>query len=178
MPTSSVAQILLRTFALNWFLYGLVQLGSMVITFSQGYFTWFSLAPSLVYFVSGIITWVISPKLSRLLAHRNDGEFNFTGVTAHQLYTAVFLGIGLYFTLTSFATSFSWIHFFAVNKSPDYGFHKESQPSYYEMTETIMTLAAGVLLIFTCNIWARKLSGKQPSEQNAAGQPATRCELE
>jgi hypothetical protein len=143
----------------------------MAFTFQREYFSIFNFAPSIVYFVAGILVWFVAPKLSRFLAHRNDGEFNFKGVTEQQLYSAVFLGLGLYFTLTSFAAAFSWVHFFAVNKSPDYGFHQESQPSYYDMSETIMTLAAGILLIFTCKTWARKLARKQPSEQDDAGKP-------
>lgn len=176
MPSSSVAQILLRIFALNWFLTGLIQIASMAFTFRQEYFSIFNFAPSAVYFVAGILVWAIAPKLSRFLAHRNDGDFNLKGVTEQQLYAAVFLGLGLYFTLTSFAAAFSWVHFFAVNKSPEYGFHQESQPSYYDMSETVMTLAAGILLIFTCNTWARKLAQKHQSEQGGGGQAATRSE--
>lgn len=176
MPSSSVAQILLRIFALNWFLTGLIQIASMAFTFQQQNLGIFNFAPSVVYFVAGILAWVIAPKLSRFLAHRNDGEFNLKGVTEQQLYAAVFLGLGLYFTLTSFAGAFSWTHFFAVNKLPDYGFHQESQPSYYDLSETVMTLGAGIVLIFTCNTWAGKLARKQQSEQGGGRQAATRPE--
>lgn len=165
MPSSSIAQILLRIFALNWFVTGLIQIASMAFTFREEYFTIFSIAPGVVYFVAGVLGWIISPKLSRLLAGQNDGEFDLRGISEQQLYSAVFLGLGLYFTLSSFAAAFSWIHFFAVNKSPEYGFHQENQPSYYDMSETVMTLAAGVLLIMTCGTWARKLARKHQSEQ-------------
>ena len=169
MPSSSIAQILLRIFALNWFLMGLIQIASMAFTFGQEYFTIFSLAPGVVYFVGGILVWVISPKLSRVLAHRNDGKFDLSGIKEQQLYAAVFLGLGLYFTLSSFAAVFSWMHFFAVNKSPDYGFHQESQPSYYDLSESLMTLVAGVILIFTCKTWAAKLTQIRQNEQTVAG---------
>lgn len=173
MPSSSIAQILLRLFALNWFLIGLIQIAGMAFTFQKEYFTFFSLAPTVVYFVAGILVWIFSPKLSRALASRNDGDFDLRGITEQQLYAAVFLGLGLYFTLSSFAAAFSWIHFFTVNKSPDYGFLRTNQPSYYQMTETVMTLVAGILLIVTCKTWAWKLARKQPSEQGANEQPAT-----
>jgi hypothetical protein len=176
MPISSVAQILLRIFALNWFLTGLVQIAGMAFTFRHEYFTWFSLAPSAVYFVAGIIVWMAAPKLSRFLAHRNDGEFDLGGIKEVHLYSAVFLALGLYFALSSLAVAFSWMHFFTVNSSPDYGFHKENQPSYYDMSEKFMTLAAGVFLTITCNTWARKLTQTQPKEQGGGGQPATRPE--
>ena len=176
MPSSSVAQILLRIFALNWFLISLVQIASMAFTFRQEYFTWISLVPSMLYFVAGTIVWAIAPKLSRFLADRNDGKFDLGGIKEEHLYSAVFLALGLYFTLSSFAVAFSWIHFFTVNSSPDYGFHKENKPSYYDMSERCMTLAAGVFLTMTCNKWARKLTRKQPSEQGGFGQPPIRPE--
>ncbi|HBJ83733.1 MAG TPA: hypothetical protein DDZ88_07680 [Verrucomicrobiales bacterium] len=71
----------------------------------------------------------------------------------------MFVGLGMYFTLYSFANVFSWIHFFSINQSPDYGFHRENSPSYYSLTENGMTLAAGIALIFTARRWAEKLCG-------------------
>jgi hypothetical protein len=178
MPSSSVAQILLRIFALHWFLSGFIEMAGMAFTFRRGEFSLIHLAPSILNFVAGILVWVMAPKLSRFLAHRNDGDFNLKGVTEQQLYTAVFLGLGLYFTLSTFAAAFSWVHFFTVNKSPDYGFHQENQPSYYDMTEKFMTLAAGIFLVFTCNTWASKLVRKHQSEPNGGGQPTTHTESE
>lgn len=161
MPSSSIAQILLRIFALNWFLTGFIQVAAFASSFQQNYQLDSFLIQGIVYLAGGILAWLIAPRLSRLLTRRNDGHFNLEGVTEQPLYTAVFLGIGLYFTLLSFGSAFSWIHFFAISKSPDYGFHRESQPSYYDMSETLMTLAAGVFLLFTSKTWARKLTCNQ-----------------
>ena len=168
MPSSSIAQILLRLFALHWFLSGLIQVASMAFTYRPEAFMVFNLMPGVIYLVAGIGCWAIAPRLSRWLAHRNDGDFHLTGVTEGQLYAAVFLGLGLYFTLSSFASAFNWIHFFAVHPSPDHGFHREGQPSYYDMTEKIMTLAAGLYLTLTCHTWGRKLARKPPGEPGAA----------
>ena len=168
MPISSIAQILLRLFALNWFFTGLVQLTSTAVAFEREFLSISSVVPGVVSFLSGIVVWVTSPKLSRALARRNDGEFDFRGVTERQLYATVFLGLGLYFALSSFAAAFTWIHFFAVSKSPDYGFHLENQPSYYDLSETMMTLLVGILLVVKCDTCALKLA--RPSvESGAAG---------
>lgn len=163
MPSSSIAQILLRLFALNWLLTGLVQVASVAFTFGQSHFSLFYLAPGVVYFVAGLGVWMISPKLTRFLVRPNDGEFNLNGVTEQQLYAAVFLGLGLYFTLTSFGGAFGWMHFLVVNESLSDGFDKTKRPSYYDMSETMMTLAAGLFLAFSCKTWARKLARKLPS---------------
>jgi len=160
MPSSSIAQILLRLFALQWFLTGLIQAVSVIFTMRAEYFRSSHLTQGLVPFLAGIILWFIAPKLSRLLARGNDGEVNLKGVTDEQLYTGVFLGLGLYFTLSRFGAAFSWLHFFATNQSAELGFSINERPSYYDLTETVMALAAGIFLIVTCKTWARKLAGR------------------
>ena len=173
MPASSIAQILLRLFALNWFLTGIIQIASVAFLSGRGSFYFYSLLPSLIYIIAGVTFWIVAPGLARLLAKRNDGEFTLAGVTERQLFSTAFLALGLYFALNSFAKVFSWIHFFTINKSPDYGFHHEQAPSYYELTEGLLTLAAGIALILTAQTWARKLTRKPNSEQSGADQPAT-----
>jgi hypothetical protein len=161
MPTSRVAQIFLRIFALKWFVTGLLQVISVVLMNRDGYFAAYTMTPSVVYCVAGIVVWFCAPKFSRLVARENDGEFDLQGVSVQRLYSTVFLALGLYFALSSFAEVFSWLHFFAINKSSDYGFHQENQPSYYDLSEAAMTFAAGLFLVATCNTWARKLPRKQ-----------------
>jgi uncharacterized membrane protein YuzA (DUF378 family) len=178
MPASSIAQILLRLFALNWFLMGIIQIASVVFMSGEGSYFFWSIAPSFVYVVAGVIFWFVAPPLSRLLAKRNDGEFTLAGVTERHLYSTAFLALGLYFALDSFANVFNWIHFFAINKSPDYGFHHEEAPSYYELTEGALTLVAGVALMLSARTWAAKLTRNTNSEQDGADQPATAPELE
>ena len=183
MPASSIAQILLRLFALNWFLMGIIQVASVIFMageglMGEGSYFFYSVAPSLIYLVAGVIFWFVAPALSRLLAKRNDGEFSLKGVTERHLYSTAFLALGLYFALDSFANVFNWIHFFSINKSPDYGFHHEEAPSYYELTEGALTLVAGIALMLTARTWATKLTRKSNSEQGVGGQPATRGESE
>jgi len=107
-----------------------------------------------------MIAWLLAPRIARRLARNNDGSISLQGVTQFQLYSTVFVGLGMYFTLNSFANVFSWIHFFSINQSPDYGFHRENSPSYYTLTENGMTLAAGIALTLTARRWAEKLCGK------------------
>lgn len=158
MPSSSIAQIFLRLFALNWVLSGLIQIVSFSFTIQGGNFSPFPFVPALVYLVAGASLWAVSPRLSRKLAHQNDGECTLAGLTEQQLYAAVILGLGLYFALSSFAGAFSWIHFLTINKSPGLDFIQDTQPSYYDLSETFMTLGAGIFLTVTCKTWAKKLA--------------------
>ncbi len=165
MPGSSIAQILLRLFALNWFVMGLTQVVSVILTIRAEYFKTSYLTQGVLSLVAGIVLWFIAPRLSRFLARGDDGEVNLKGLSDQQLYTSVFLGLGLYFTLSHFGEAFSWIHFFAVNESAEPGFRINERPSYYDLSETVMTLAAGIFLICTCKTWARKLAGQAGAKE-------------
>ncbi len=158
MPISSIAQVLLRLFALSWALTGLVHLAQAAM---QTYIHQFSgpmLAAPLVLLLLSYLAWHFAPSISRALARGNDDAVSLQGVTLSQLYATVFVGLGMYFALDSFANVFNWVHFFTINSSPDYGFHRENSPSYYDLTENLLTLVAGIALIFTARIWAEKLT--------------------
>ncbi len=165
MPASSIAQILLRLFALKWLLTGGINFASSIFTGNQHGYYFLSLLPPIIYILAGLLFWFLSPKISLLLAKQNNGEVTLQGVTQEQLFASVLLGLGVFFALNSFANVFSWIHFFAINKSPNYGFHQENQPSYYELSEAAMTLVAGIALIFTSRKWAEKLCRKNTDDQ-------------
>ena len=169
MPISSITHIILRIFALNWFLTGIIQGGTMVYIYKDTTFTWFSVLPPLVYFIAGLILWIGSPWFSRLLSRENDRELSLAGVSERSLFATAFLTLGLYFALRSFADVVGWVHFFAINKSPEYGFHHEEAPSYYDLTEPTLTLFAGIGLIFTCRIWAAKLTPRRNNKKSEQG---------
>ncbi len=168
MPLSSIAQIFLRLYALNLFVTGLIQLVA-VFAFRPPNFLLIQLVPGSVSLIGGAILWIVSPTLARALARGNDGGATLSGITETQLYTAVFLALGLYFTLHSFANAFSWLHFLAINPSPDLTFLPDQRPSFYDMTETLLRLAAGLVLVFSCQTWARKLvrRGGNGAEENS-----------
>lgn len=158
MPISRIAQVLLRLFALNWALTGLVQLAQAAMQFYNSQFNSPMLAVPLILLLLSFLAWQFAPSISRALARGNDDAVSLQGITLSQLYATVFVGLGMYFALGSFADVFNWVHFFAINSSPDYGFHRENSPSYYDLTENLLTLVAGIALIFTARIWAEKLT--------------------
>ena len=169
MPVSSITQIILRIFALNWFLTGIIQGGTIIYIYRDTTLSWLSILPSLVYFIAGLLLWIGSPWLSRLFAKGNDREVNLSGVSERSLFATAFLALGLYFSLRSFADVIGWVHFFAINRSPEYGFHHEEAPSYYDLTEPTLTLFAGIGLILTCRIWAAKLSPRRDNTKSEQG---------
>jgi len=164
MPASSIAQILLRLFALNWFLTGVTRLLGL-FSMPSGLFDVELLITPLGYCSAGMVVWTVAPRFSRLLAAGHDGQFNLAGVTERQFYTAAFLVVGLFFTLDSFARVFNWVHLFLVSKAPDPMLYQDEQPSYYHLTEDLMTFIAGVVVMLTSRLWAAKLTPSRQSEQ-------------
>jgi hypothetical protein len=163
MPVSSIAQILIRLFALNMLLLSLVHIASLFSMPGPFSFYFYTIGPSLVHFAAFVAFWFGAPKLSRLLTRGNDGHMNLEGVTERQLYSTGFLILGLYFAMDSFASVFSWIHYFSVHESSEFGFHQKEAPSYYSLTEEVMTLIAGVGLILSAQTWATKLTQNSAS---------------
>ncbi|MDF1860150.1 MAG: hypothetical protein P1U87_08045 [Verrucomicrobiales bacterium] len=158
MPVSALTQILLRLVALKWIVEGLAHLVSALATSriqEEVYFLNF--AATLACFVVGAMLWLVAPRLSHWMAGKENREINLKGVTLQQLFATVLLGLGGWFALQSFGEAFNWIHFFAIARSSEYRFHPNDQPSYYDLTETAITFVAGVALIGTARIWARKL---------------------
>ncbi len=114
--------------------------------------------PNLFVVLCGVVLWQLAPLISRLLTKGDDPEINLTGVTGEHLYTATLLGLGVYFILSSLASTFSWTHYLIVYNRDAGGFQMDQAPSYYDLTDYLLTLLAGLALTLTCRIWARRLA--------------------
>ncbi|HRQ88600.1 MAG TPA: hypothetical protein PLA50_07370, partial [Bacteroidia bacterium] len=113
--------------------------------------------------VVGIVLWFLARSLSRLLAGREEESVRLEGVTEEQLHSTAFLGVGLLFALSSFASVFNWIHHFAVIGSfPS----SVTEGDFYRFTEDVLTFVVGLFLVFTCRTWAAKLARRRrPQEE-------------
>lgn len=159
MPISSIAVILFRLYALNLTVQGLVQTVSNCTHLGSYGTEWaFAFLPGVASLILGAALWFLAPPFSRFLAARHDEKFHLDGITETQLYSAVFLGVGLWFALTSFASVFNWLHYFVVSRSQSSLDNQAEQTNLYDFWHQFLTLAVGLLLIFTCRIWASKLT--------------------
>jgi len=158
MPASSLAQILLRLYSLNLTIYGTIQLFILLFNwFGFGLLSIYEIGVPIIYLVVGLVLWFFSPYLCKLAAGKNDDAIKLDGVSEFQLYSTAFLCLGLYFALGRMGEVLSWIHFFAAYNSPDYGFHREGDPSYYDLAEPAITVVIGIVLVVTARRWAAKL---------------------
>lgn len=168
MPVSSIAQIFIRLYSLKILVGALASFGGMLMIARSpvydGWSTFLGFLPNLIVITSGVVLWVIAPWLSRVLTKKGNGELMLGGVMREDLLTAVLLGLGVYFIMDSYSNVLGWAHYFAVNRSEG-GFHMDDEPSYYDLTERLLTLGGGIALVTTCRTWARRLSLKSTSEQ-------------
>lgn len=162
MPASTIASILLRLFALNYLLSGVLELTKALYLTEGPVAGVFQIAIlSVIQIILGVVCWWVAPKFSRVLAGQNDEHVRLTGVTEEQLYATMFLGLGLWFALSSFAVVFNWIHYFAVNRSASQETSSREEANLYGFMESLLTFAAGLTLVFTCKTWAAKVSRRR-----------------
>jgi hypothetical protein len=172
MPLSSIAQIFIRLYALKLLVGALASFGGMLTMVDSSSYSGWSLflgfLPNLIVIASGGVLWMISPWLSRLLTKGDNKELTLGGLTSKDLFTAVLLGLGVYFIMDSFSNVLGWFHYFAMNRSEG-GFHKHNGPSYYDLSERLLTLSAGIVLTLTCRTSANRLTIEPKSEQDGGG---------
>ena len=158
MPLSSITQVLLRLSALNWLISGLVQLVTTITAFQNGALAPLRFLTPAVLLSAGAACWIFAPLLSMLLTGRLDRAVSLQGVTLESLYSTAFVSLGLWFALANLGNAFNWIHYYISYASTDEGLRASRWNSFYDMTRTIMTFLAGVVLVATGHIWARKLA--------------------
>jgi hypothetical protein len=172
MPVSSIAQIFIRLYALKILVGALASFGGMIMIarspIYDGWSTFLGFLPNLIVITSAVVLWLIAPWLSRLLTKKGNGDLTMNGLTREDLFTAVLLALGVYFIMDSFSNVVGWIHYFAINRSAG-GFHMDEEPSYYDLTERVLTLVAGIALAMTCRTWGCRLAPKSTGEQDVHG---------
>jgi hypothetical protein len=143
-----------------------------VAQFAFGLFTfapdsgWASLlAAPIAIFLSGIACWLLAPWLARLVTSGINHSIPVNRLSLYSLYCTAFVSLGVWFALGNFAQMFNWLHYFITSYRPS------SPPefsSFYSLSQSAITFAAGVALVATAKVWARKLAnaGQQTPASN------------
>ena len=107
-----------------------------------------------------VVVWISAPTVAKYAAKGND-EINALGQISYvELLRTTFIGLGLFFCLSSFAKIFNWLHFFWIHTAEPMAFPDGMTPSYYNLTKEAVTFGAGALVIATSRYWAEKISRK------------------
>jgi len=170
MPLSSIVTVILRLFAVHWFLQGIISFVSIVKELSRawgfqaGY--WALLYPAVLLALSiGLFLW--SKLLARIVTPRPDPEVALGGLTQYDLYCFAFTFLGLYFVLSSIADTLNWLHYgFMVARGTNDGDAKRAD-ALYQITRPLITLLAGGVSLCLASRLAHRLTAIQ--RKNDAG---------
>ena len=162
-----VTLILIRLFALNWGVMGPTQVVAPLVT-GQPFALW-SFAVPLAYLGAGVIGWCVAPFIAKLVTGKISAPMPEVCLPGRgDLYATAFVGLGAYFALSSFGRAFNWIHYFIVSRNDEHGFYKNESPSYYDLTEPALTLAAGVTLFLLGGRLAERMNRSQGNKETDA----------
>ena len=171
MPLSSIAQILLRLTSLHWFITGLIQLVITLFPIRHDSFSIPPLAAPSIFLLAGALFWVFAPFLSRQFTRGADSAISLEGVSLASLYSTAFVGLGLWFALGNFAIAINWIHYYISYGSNIEKMTNTGLGSFYNFSQPAMTVVAGVVLVASARIWARKLTKESEPDATPNGSP-------
>lgn len=160
MKPSQITQIIIRLFAIWWFLQGIVQavglvtLGGVPISHPLLY------GPAVVAFALSIGAWFLAAGIGRAVCKGNDEAGVVSGVTFPQLLQAMIIGIGLYVCATSIGGLLNGLHFFLVMKAPPEGIPSGMVVSVYDFTQSAVSFLAGVFLVGSARRWSHRIAGQ------------------
>lgn len=165
MTPSQVAQIILRLFALLWGFQGIAYTAASAIAVGRDAFSLTTTLPGVGTVIFALILWLLSGKISKQITKGNNERIAFGGVSFFQLLVATFVGLGLYFCLSSFGSVLNWIHYLVISAANAPSLPSGVSMSYYDLTKEGITFGAGVFLIFA----SRNLAAKIEKRSEARG---------
>ena len=123
MPLSSIVVIVIRLFALNWFLASVPLLLSAatnplpherhLLAVLMPY------APAVLLLIFAAGLWILAPAIARFVSRGVDASVSIGSLSRSDLYSFAFVFLGLFFILSSFADVINWIHYFAAVSRED-----------------------------------------------------------
>lgn len=158
MRPSQITKIILRLFALFWFLTGSIHFISSFFADQRNQGYWFFLIPGIAMLVISVILWMAAPFLGKLICGSDDEANVLREISYQQFLTAMLVGLGVYFCLSSFGGIFNWLHFFAIERSNPGILPEGLSRRYYNLTKDAVTFGAGVFVIATARKWSGRLS--------------------
>jgi hypothetical protein len=160
MPLSSIVVIVIRLFALNWFLTAaslfLSALASPVSHSGNVAAVLTVYAAPVLLFVLAAGLWILAHPVARFVSRGVDIPVSIGSLSRSDLYSFAFVFLGLFFILSSFADVINWIHYFATAPS-DNPRHAPRGDNFYQLTRPCLTLALGLVSLLGAPSWTKKL---------------------
>jgi len=167
MPLSTIVLIVLRLFCVCWLVDGLTGLAVGFAYYNPQASIIAQLLEPVTFVLFAVVGWIIAPTLSRLVIGQRDAVIQSSELTLGDLYAFAFVFLGLYFSLSSFADTLNWFHYFLWVNAGNRLLPSENAPSYYSLSRALISLIPGLVCLFPGRRWARKLAAADhPSNPN------------
>lgn len=162
MPLKSIVVVILRLYAIQQTVYGLLSLiGAMraeVGTFHSTENYMIYIIPLMSLALAGII-YFAAPLLSGLVAKDYDSNVNLSGLSLQDLYCFAFVFLGLSFILGAIGPIFNWLHYwFVIGASSISESDQNMTKSFYTLSQYGIQIAAGFFSVIYARRFAKKLS--------------------
>ena len=179
MPLTSIVTVVLRLFAIDWFLKGVILLPQAIGTLGSnwpGQPNYLLLGQPAVYLVFAIGLFWWSHLLGRIVTPRSVPEIQLGGLTIYDLYCFAFTFLGLYFALSSVAETLNWLHYYLTLLKDTPAGNLERAQGFYGLTQPLITFLAGLSCLLFAPRLARKLSQMQRNADTIQRPPAPASE--
>jgi hypothetical protein len=164
MNIKSIVIIILRLYALNFFLEALIKIIPTAMRILMAFeglegvqkaIPWSLIVILLVF---SIIFWFLAFPIANLVTRKlpND-ELTLGSLTLINCYTVAFFSIGLFFVVSNVANSFSWFYYIFHMAVSTSGPSWKSEVDWYSASATITPFIVGIVLVFKAKFWADKL---------------------
>jgi hypothetical protein len=169
MPLSNIVVIVMRLFALNWFVSALPLLLSAATPPLPHERSMFALlmpyAPGVLLLVFAVGLWILASAIARFVSRGVNTTVSVGSLSRSDLYSFAFVFLGLFFILSSFADVINWIHYFTVSGEDPR--HDPRIQNLYQLTRPCLTLVLGLVSLLGAPRWTKKLVAHDQKNQGA-----------
>jgi len=158
MKPAQLTQIIIRLFAISWFLYGITQTVAIFTMNSLGKAKPVLFLPGGAAIILAFVAWLLAPKVGQWISQGSDQEEIPAAITFQQLLNAMFVGIGLYYSLGSVSGLINSLYFFLVLRAIPASIPAGMHLTAFDLSKSAITFVAGIFLIASAPHWARRLS--------------------
>jgi hypothetical protein len=180
MKASIIVTIVLRLFAIQWVVTGVVGLLGVLgysTTFPVGsearVVYWFQmLVVPVCYIFLALAAWFFAALIAKCVVPNSDPELGMVSVSARDLYGLGILVVGITAFLSHLAPMLNWVHYLVLNRAGEALMQGRNGLSFYDVTkEAIPCIGGALLAIASPKIGARlaRTEGTPEAEQAADG---------
>jgi len=152
MPLQSVVATVLRLFAVQWFVEGIVSLLAAIPLSSTNGPSAFSLPAG--YLIMMLVAWFAAPPVARLVTGSDNPTVSIAGLSRDDLYSFAFVFLGLTYVLSSTGILLHRIYLVQMHPMPRSAMPPVAADS---LINPAVSLVVGAIVLVGAQRWARKL---------------------